>query len=194
MQPFSLPQRQSSIPEEATMIGAWTTDLRHAWRALMRTPGFFVTCRRHPRARDRRCRRDVQRRRHGAPQAAPLPATRSASSPSAAPRPARTCRSASTSAPSSTSTTRKARSCWTASSCSARGTSTLRTDNRVERIPMAWPTNDMYATLGVRPQLGRLPRAGGWGRRRGHQRPAVEQLVRPRPVGRSGSRTSSRTA
>jgi predicted permease len=37
------------------------------------------------------------------------------------------------------------------------GTSTLRTDDRVERIPMAWPTNDMYATLGIRPQLGRLP-------------------------------------
>jgi hypothetical protein len=37
------------------------------------------------------------------------------------------------------------------------GTSTLRTENRVERIPMAWPSNDMYATLGVRPQLGRLP-------------------------------------
>jgi putative ABC transport system permease protein len=37
------------------------------------------------------------------------------------------------------------------------GTSTLRTDDRVERIPMAWPTNDMYTTLGVRPQLGRLP-------------------------------------
>jgi putative ABC transport system permease protein len=37
------------------------------------------------------------------------------------------------------------------------GTSTFRTDNRVERIPMAWPTNDMYATLGVRPVLGRLP-------------------------------------
>ena len=37
------------------------------------------------------------------------------------------------------------------------GTSTLRTENRVERIPMAFPTNDMYATLGVRPQLGRLP-------------------------------------
>src|SRR5262245_20746155 len=37
------------------------------------------------------------------------------------------------------------------------GTSTLRTDNRVERISMSWPTNDMYATLGVRPQLGRLP-------------------------------------
>jgi len=39
----------------------------------------------------------------------------------------------------------------------AGGTSTFRTDNRVERIPMAWPSNDMYATLGVRPQLGRLP-------------------------------------
>jgi len=37
------------------------------------------------------------------------------------------------------------------------GTSTFRSDNRVERIPMAWPTNDMYSTLGVRPQLGRLP-------------------------------------
>jgi putative ABC transport system permease protein len=39
----------------------------------------------------------------------------------------------------------------------ASGTSTLRTNDRVERIPMAWPTNDMYATLGVRPQIGRLP-------------------------------------
>jgi putative ABC transport system permease protein len=38
------------------------------------------------------------------------------------------------------------------------GTSTLRTDDRVERIRMAWPTNDMYTTLGVQPQLGRLPR------------------------------------
>ena len=37
------------------------------------------------------------------------------------------------------------------------GTSTFRTANRVERIGMAWPTNDMYATLGVRPQIGRLP-------------------------------------
>jgi predicted permease len=39
----------------------------------------------------------------------------------------------------------------------AGGTSTLRTENRVERVPMAFPTNDMYATLGVQPQLGRLP-------------------------------------
>ena len=37
------------------------------------------------------------------------------------------------------------------------GTSTLRVGDRVERIPMAWPTNDMYATLGVRPIAGRLP-------------------------------------
>ena len=37
------------------------------------------------------------------------------------------------------------------------GTSTLRTDTRVERIGMAWPTSDMFATLGVRPMLGRLP-------------------------------------
>jgi putative ABC transport system permease protein len=37
------------------------------------------------------------------------------------------------------------------------GTSTFRAGDRVERVPMAWPSNDMYATLGVRPQLGRLP-------------------------------------
>jgi putative ABC transport system permease protein len=37
------------------------------------------------------------------------------------------------------------------------GSSTFRTELRVERIPIAWPTNDMYATLGVRPQLGRVP-------------------------------------
>jgi putative ABC transport system permease protein len=37
------------------------------------------------------------------------------------------------------------------------GTSTLRTADRVERISMAFPTNGMYATLGVRPQVGRLP-------------------------------------
>jgi putative ABC transport system permease protein len=37
------------------------------------------------------------------------------------------------------------------------GTSTLRTDERVERIQMAWPSNDMYATLGFAPAYGRLP-------------------------------------
>ena len=37
------------------------------------------------------------------------------------------------------------------------GTSTFRTNDRVERIPMAWPSNDMYATFGVLPKLGRLP-------------------------------------
>ena len=37
------------------------------------------------------------------------------------------------------------------------GSSTLRVGDRVERIGMSWPTNDMYATLGVRPQLGRVP-------------------------------------
>ncbi len=37
------------------------------------------------------------------------------------------------------------------------GTSTLRTDDRVERIAMSFPSNEMYATLGARPQLGRLP-------------------------------------
>ncbi|HKP28837.1 MAG TPA: ABC transporter permease, partial [Gemmatimonadales bacterium] len=38
------------------------------------------------------------------------------------------------------------------------GSSTFRTGDRVERVPMAWPSNDMYATLGAHPILGRLPR------------------------------------
>jgi predicted permease len=37
------------------------------------------------------------------------------------------------------------------------GTSTFRVGDRVERIGMAWPTNDLFPTLQVRPQLGRLP-------------------------------------
>jgi predicted permease len=37
------------------------------------------------------------------------------------------------------------------------GTSTLRVDTRVERVPMAWPTLDLFTMTGVRPQLGRLP-------------------------------------
>ena len=39
----------------------------------------------------------------------------------------------------------------------AGGTSTLRTSDRVERVPMGFPTNDFYTTLGVKPILGRLP-------------------------------------
>jgi putative ABC transport system permease protein len=38
------------------------------------------------------------------------------------------------------------------------GSSTFRAGDRVERVAMAWPSNDMYATLGVQPILGRLPR------------------------------------
>ncbi len=44
----------------------------------------------------------------------------------------------------------------------SQGTSTFRTTNgvqRVERMPMAFTSRDMYATLGVTPQRGRLPTA-----------------------------------
>ena len=63
------------------------------------------------------------------------------------------------------------------------GTSTLRTDDRVERIPMAWPTNDMYATLGVRPQLGRLPVPEDGDRVVVISDRLWSHLVRPRSVG-----------
>jgi putative ABC transport system permease protein len=37
------------------------------------------------------------------------------------------------------------------------GTSTFRTDDRVERVAMGFPTPDMWTTLGVAPILGRVP-------------------------------------
>ena len=37
------------------------------------------------------------------------------------------------------------------------GTSTLRTNDRVERIRMGFPTNSLFSTLGVQPLIGRLP-------------------------------------
>jgi putative ABC transport system permease protein len=36
-------------------------------------------------------------------------------------------------------------------------TNTLRTDDRVERVRMSWPTSSLFSTLGVKPILGRLP-------------------------------------
>jgi predicted permease len=39
----------------------------------------------------------------------------------------------------------------------ASGMSTFRTTSRAERLPLSWASIDMYATLGVRPQLGRIP-------------------------------------
>jgi predicted permease len=38
-------------------------------------------------------------------------------------------------------------------------TATLRTDDRVERVRMSWPTSSLFATLGAKPILGRLPAA-----------------------------------
>ena len=38
-------------------------------------------------------------------------------------------------------------------------TNTLRVGDRVERPGMSWPTSTMFSTLGVAPQLGRLPNA-----------------------------------
>jgi putative ABC transport system permease protein len=36
-------------------------------------------------------------------------------------------------------------------------TSTLRTDDRVERVLMSWPSRSLFETLGAKPILGRLP-------------------------------------
>ena len=165
------------------MLTQWISDFRHGWRALRPHAGFLVTSVVHPRARHRRGRRDVQRRQHRPAQAAAVPRPRPPRRRCPARRRAPTCRSVSASARSSTSTTRSARSSSTASSSSAAAPRRCARTNRVERIPMALPTNDIYATLGVRPQLGRLPVAEDDDGVVADQRPALEHLVRPRSRG-----------
>ncbi len=43
-------------------------------------------------------------------------------------------------------------------------TATVRTDDRVERMRMSMPSMSLFETLGVEPELGRLPREGEGGR------------------------------
>ena len=138
------------------MIVQWTTDLRHAWRALRRTPGFLVTC------------VGILALAIGAVAGMfsvvnavllrPLPFA-----------PPERLVAIGGMAPGSDLPERfelgndfylhyKEKSkLLDGVFVFQGGTSTLRTKDRVERIEMAWPSNDMYRTLGVRPQLGRLP-------------------------------------
>ena len=138
------------------MLVPWATDLRHAWRALRRTPGFFLTC------------VGILALAIGAVAGMfnvvdtvllrPLPFR----------EPDRLVALGGT-APGSDLPERfdlgadfylhykESSKLLDGLFMFGAGTSTLRTDDRVERIPMAWPTNDMYATLGVHPALGRLP-------------------------------------
>lgn len=138
------------------MIAQWTTDLRHAWRALMRTPGFLVTC------------VGILALAIGAVASMfsvvdtvllrPLPFR----------EPERLVALGGT-APGSDLPARfdLGRDFYLQYKEHSKlldgvflfggGTSTLRTENRVERIGMAWTSIDMFSTLGVSPQLGRLP-------------------------------------
>jgi predicted permease len=138
------------------MIASWTTDLRYAWRGLWRTPGFFITC------------VGILALAIGAVAGMfsvvdavllrPLPFR----------EPERLVLLAGT-APGSDLPERfdlgsdfyvhyrESSKLLDGIFMFGGGTSTLRTESRVERVRMAWPTYDMYATLGVRPQLGRLP-------------------------------------
>jgi predicted permease len=139
------------------VIVQWTTDLRHAWRALLRTPGFFATC------------VGTLALAIGAVAGMFNVVNTVLLEPLPFPRSDRLVLVQGT-APGSDLPERfglgieayfhyKERSKLLSSMfVFGAGTSTLRTDNRVERVEMAWPSNDMYATLGVRPQLGRLPR------------------------------------
>ena len=138
------------------VLGQWTTDVRHAWRALLRTPGFLVTA------------VGTLALAMGAVTGMFSVVNAVILEPLPFPDSDRLVVLSGT-APGSDLPERfgpgtefylhyKERSRLVEGVfVFASGTSTLRAENRVERIPMAFPTNDMYAALGVRPQLGRLP-------------------------------------
>jgi putative ABC transport system permease protein len=138
------------------VIAQWTTDLRHAWRALRRSPGFFIT--------------SVGTLALAIGAVAGMFSVVNTVMLKPLPFPAsdRLVVIAGT-APGSDLPERfgpglefyvhyKERSkLLDGIFVFGGGTSTLRAENRVERIPMGFPSNEMYATLGVQPQLGRLP-------------------------------------
>lgn len=138
------------------MIAQWTTDLRHAWRALLRTPAFLVTC------------VGTLALAIGAVAGMFSVVNTVLLTPLPFREPERLVAIAGM-APGSDLPERfgLGTDFYLHYKENSRlldglfifggGTSTLRTEDRVERIPMAWPSNDMYGTLGVRPQLGRLP-------------------------------------
>ena len=138
------------------MLREWATDLRHAWRALLRTPGFLVTS------------VGTLALAIGAVTGMFSVVNSVILKPLPFPGPDRLVAVSGT-APGSDLPERfgvgldfyfhyKENSRLLDGIFGfGSGSSTLRTEERVERIPMAWPGNDMYHTLGVRPQLGRLP-------------------------------------
>ena len=138
------------------MIVQWTTDLRHAWRALRRTPGFLVTC------------VGILALAIGAVAGMFSVVNAVLLRPLPFESPGRLVALGGT-APGSDLPERfelgsefylhykENSKLLDGVFVFAGGMSTLRTENRVERVGMAWPSNEMYATLGVRPQLGRLP-------------------------------------
>jgi len=138
------------------VLTEWTTDLRHAGRALRRTPGFLVTS------------IVTLALAIGAVAGMFSVVNTVLLKPLPFPEPGRLVVVAGT-APGSDLSDRfnvglefyqhyKERSqLLDGAFVFGAGTSTLRTPDRVERIPMAWPSNDMYSTLGVRPILGRVP-------------------------------------
>ncbi|MBA3884370.1 MAG: ABC transporter permease [Acidobacteria bacterium] len=155
--PGPVPPSNTPVPGRGTsVIMQWTSDLRHAWRALLRTPGFLVTS------------VVTLALAIGAVVGMFSVVNTVLLRPLPFPDADRLVVVTGT-APGSDLPDRfglgnefylhyKERSQLIEGIfLFAGGTSTLRTDDRVERIPMAWPTNDVYATLGARPQMGRLP-------------------------------------
>ena len=166
---------------------SWLQDLRFALRRLAAAPGLHRRRPRDARARHRVERRDLQRRRRGAPPAAALSrgrAARHARRPHAGRRPRPTT---SATPPTKTFATGAGafESRWPP--C-APGTRRCRRTAVAERIPAMRVTSDFFPMLGAR--AGARPRlpAGRGPSRHVARRPALRRPVAPelrrRPVGR----------
>jgi len=134
----------------------WTTDLRHAWRGLLRTPGFFIMS------------AGTLALAIGAVAAMFSVVNTVLLRPLPYPDPDRLVALSGTAPGSDLPENfglgldfyfqyQEQSELLDGVFAFGGGTSTFRTDTRVERISMAFPTNGMYATLGVRPMVGRLP-------------------------------------
>ena len=180
--PWALSPSKLQYPVRGVhVIMQWISDFRHGWRALVRTPGFLVTSvvtlalAIGAVVGMFNVVNTVLLRPLPFPDSDRLVVVR-------APRRGRTSPSVSASARSSTCTTRSARSSSTASSCSARGR--RRCVRRTASSGSRWrcpPTTSTPRSACGRSSGGSRSRTTTT--RRGHQRPALEHLVRPRSRG-----------
>ncbi len=142
------------------LTSGWGRDLRHAVRALKRSPGFTVVAVGTLGLAHRGERRDLQRGGRGAAPSAAVPRARPAGLHRRRRRRARISPTSSTCRRSSSFSTRSSRSCWRTSATYNSFTATPAGGRPRRADPDGGGRRrSLFPTLGVAPVLGRLPTA-----------------------------------